>query len=174
MFQISGCERSGLFQAFSNHILHRLQIKRHHRKDGRIRITFLSRDTMYRKVLNERQLLNALSVEPNYDVQRVRYRLSRLEPVITRSSWIQGFAWLTYNFDHSFYFRNFVLKTIFSSHGKRAKKLFVYGAENDSFQFRRHILLILQKSNYILHRFASIYTNFLRNFQICTRVYHHS
>lgn len=66
-----GCEKSGLFQAFSQHILYRLKIPFHERRDNKIQITFLSRDTMYRKVLNERQLLSALNNQSLYNVKRV-------------------------------------------------------------------------------------------------------
>lgn len=60
-----------MFQAFSHHILHRLKIVFYPRVDSKLRVTFLSRDTMYRKVLNERQLLSALNGNPNYVVSRV-------------------------------------------------------------------------------------------------------
>ncbi|XP_065217712.1 EGF domain-specific O-linked N-acetylglucosamine transferase [Planococcus citri] len=68
---IGGCERSGLFHAFSKFILHRLDIPTFKRHNKRFKVTFLSRDTMYRKVLNERQLLHALSANTSYDVNRV-------------------------------------------------------------------------------------------------------
>ncbi|KRT78940.1 hypothetical protein AMK59_6657, partial [Oryctes borbonicus] len=69
---IHGCENSGLFHAFSQHVLHRLDIPLHKRKDRRIRITLLSRDTKYRKILNEDELLEALKGE-KYSVRRVIY-----------------------------------------------------------------------------------------------------
>lgn len=72
--QIWGCEGSGLFHAFSRHMLHRLGV--HGRKegtgDGRVHITILSRQTKYRQILNEAQLLDALRKEENYVVRRVR------------------------------------------------------------------------------------------------------
>ncbi|KAF5306643.1 hypothetical protein FQA39_LY08832 [Lamprigera yunnana] len=70
---IYGCERSGLFKAFSQHILHRLKIPFHKRKDSRIRVTLLSRDTKYRNIVNEDDLLNSLKENNSYTVQRVVY-----------------------------------------------------------------------------------------------------
>ncbi|KAL1512998.1 hypothetical protein ABEB36_002486 [Hypothenemus hampei] len=68
---IYGCKKSGLFHAFSKHILHRLKIPIHFRHGKTIRITFLSRDTRYRKILNEEELLNTLSDNDEYDVRKV-------------------------------------------------------------------------------------------------------
>ncbi|XP_067003834.2 EGF domain-specific O-linked N-acetylglucosamine transferase isoform X2 [Anabrus simplex] len=70
---IWGCEKSGLFHAFSKHILHRLQIPEQKRNNTKIRITLLSRDTTYRRILNEEELLNALKENPEYEVNRVVY-----------------------------------------------------------------------------------------------------
>ncbi|XP_060518881.1 EGF domain-specific O-linked N-acetylglucosamine transferase [Cylas formicarius] len=70
---IYGCQKSGLFHAFSRHILHRLKIPIHKRKSNRIRITFLSRDTKYRRILNEEHLLNSIKVNEEYEVQHVVY-----------------------------------------------------------------------------------------------------
>ncbi|XP_050077488.1 EGF domain-specific O-linked N-acetylglucosamine transferase [Anopheles maculipalpis] len=70
---IYGCENSGLFHAFSEHVLHRLKVQLTARPDDRIRITFLSRQTRYRRVLNEDELMARIAKNPNYDVQRVSY-----------------------------------------------------------------------------------------------------
>ncbi|XP_063234785.1 EGF domain-specific O-linked N-acetylglucosamine transferase isoform X2 [Bacillus rossius redtenbacheri] len=70
---IWGCEKSGIFHAFSKHILHRLRIPLHSRNDDKIHVTLLSRDTMYRKILNEDALIEELEKNPNYVVQRVTY-----------------------------------------------------------------------------------------------------
>ncbi|KAI4466474.1 glycosyltransferase [Holotrichia oblita] len=70
---IHGCENSGLFHAFSQHVLHRLEIPISKRVDRRIRITLLSRDTKYRRILNEDELLEALRDNDEYSVQRVVY-----------------------------------------------------------------------------------------------------
>jgi len=73
--QIWGCEKSGLFHAFSKHILHRLKIPLHERSDTKIRVTLLSRDTAYRRILNEKELIEGLHKNPNYIVKKVRMPL---------------------------------------------------------------------------------------------------
>ncbi|EFA03354.1 EGF domain-specific O-linked N-acetylglucosamine transferase [Tribolium castaneum] len=70
---IYGCENSGLFQAFSQHILHRLKIPFHPRNNRKIRITLLARDTKYRRILNEDELVEALAKNHDYEVQKVVY-----------------------------------------------------------------------------------------------------
>ncbi|KAB0798287.1 hypothetical protein PPYR_09280 [Photinus pyralis] len=70
---IYGCENSGLFHAFSRHMLHRLGIEFHPRQNKKIRITLLSRDTKYRNILNEDALLEALQENEEYEVRRVVY-----------------------------------------------------------------------------------------------------
>ncbi|XP_071867381.1 EGF-domain O-GlcNAc transferase isoform X2 [Bombus fervidus] len=70
---IYGCEKSGLFKAFGDHVLHRLRIPHHERKDQRIRVTLLSRDTQYRRILNEDELTKALKENPEYKVRKVVY-----------------------------------------------------------------------------------------------------
>ncbi|XP_028176160.1 EGF domain-specific O-linked N-acetylglucosamine transferase [Ostrinia furnacalis] len=70
---IYGCERSGLFHAFSKHILHSLNVKLQIRDSDKIRVTLLSRGTTYRSILNEKQLLDALHKVDDYYVQRVVY-----------------------------------------------------------------------------------------------------
>ncbi|XP_015604766.1 EGF domain-specific O-linked N-acetylglucosamine transferase isoform X2 [Cephus cinctus] len=86
---IYGCEKSGLFRAFGHHILHRLRIPLHQRKTPKIRVTLLSRDTQYRQILNEDQLVKALREIPHYKVKKVVYNkhLSfRKQLEITRNS----------------------------------------------------------------------------------------
>lgn len=73
LFQIYGCERSGLFHAFSKHILHSLNIKLHHRTSDKVRITLLSRGTTYRNILNEQEIVEELLKNKQYHVQRVVY-----------------------------------------------------------------------------------------------------
>lgn len=68
---IYGCEKSGLFHAFSQHVLHRLRIPLHKRNNNRIRVTLLSRDTKYRKILNEDELIKTLQKNDDYLVKRV-------------------------------------------------------------------------------------------------------
>ncbi|XP_011556354.3 EGF domain-specific O-linked N-acetylglucosamine transferase [Plutella xylostella] len=70
---IYGCERSGLFHAFSKHILHSLNIKLQLRQNDKVRVTLLSRGTMYRTILNEKEIVEALLKDSNYEVNRVVY-----------------------------------------------------------------------------------------------------
>ena len=71
--KIYGCENSGLFHAFSEHIMHRLNIPLYQRSDKKLRLTFLSRQTKYRKILNENDLIAELSDDKRIVVQRVEY-----------------------------------------------------------------------------------------------------
>ena len=74
LLQIWGCEGSGLFRAFSRHLLHRLHVPEAGQlrgSDERVHITFLSRDTQYRRVLNERELIGVLEGNVSYVVRRV-------------------------------------------------------------------------------------------------------
>lgn len=86
---IDGCENSGLFRAFSQHILHRLKIPIWKRADRKIRITLLSRDTKYRRILNEDELIEGLAENEGYSVQRVVYNRDisfRKQLELTRNS----------------------------------------------------------------------------------------
>uniref|UniRef100_A0A6B2E8E9 EGF domain-specific O-linked N-acetylglucosamine transferase n=1 Tax=Phlebotomus kandelakii TaxID=1109342 RepID=A0A6B2E8E9_9DIPT len=71
---IQGCEKSGLFRAFSEFILHRLEIPLHPRLNTKIRVSFLSRGTKYRRVINEDELMQRLHQDERFDVQNVVYR----------------------------------------------------------------------------------------------------
>ncbi|XP_021019794.1 EGF domain-specific O-linked N-acetylglucosamine transferase [Mus caroli] len=53
---ISGCQNTGLFRAFSQHVLHRLNITQEGTKDGKVRVTILARSTEYRKILNQNEV----------------------------------------------------------------------------------------------------------------------
>ncbi|KAG5893459.1 hypothetical protein JTB14_012176 [Gonioctena quinquepunctata] len=70
---IYGCEKSGLFDAFSKHLLHGLEIPEYSSKNKKIRITFLSRNTKYRSILNEDELLETIEENEEYDVRKVVY-----------------------------------------------------------------------------------------------------
>ncbi|XP_037959922.1 EGF domain-specific O-linked N-acetylglucosamine transferase [Teleopsis dalmanni] len=71
---IQGCQNSGLFRAFSEFVLHRLQIPfQPPLKRKKVRITFLSRLTTYRQVLNEADLLEELRGDEDYVVRRVSF-----------------------------------------------------------------------------------------------------
>ncbi|CAG9768926.1 unnamed protein product [Ceutorhynchus assimilis] len=70
---IYGCKKSGLFHAFSKHILHRLQIPIYPRVNRKVRVTLLSRDTKYRRILNEDKLMEVIEDNEDYEIQRVVY-----------------------------------------------------------------------------------------------------
>lgn len=70
---MDGCVNSGLFKSFSQHILHRLHIHQYSNNAEKIRITFLSRETKYRNVLNEIELIDSLKNYSNYDVRKVSF-----------------------------------------------------------------------------------------------------
>uniref|UniRef100_A0A8V0Z5J6 EGF domain specific O-linked N-acetylglucosamine transferase n=1 Tax=Gallus gallus TaxID=9031 RepID=A0A8V0Z5J6_CHICK len=71
---ISGCHGTGLFRAFSQHVLHRLNITQEGPKDGKIRVTILARSTDYRKILNQNELVNALKTVSTLEVKVVDYK----------------------------------------------------------------------------------------------------
>ncbi|XP_035131974.1 EGF domain-specific O-linked N-acetylglucosamine transferase isoform X5 [Callithrix jacchus] len=83
---ISGCQNTGLFRAFSQHVLHRLNITQEGPKvmdtldseDGKIRVTILARSTEYRKILNQNELVNALKTVSTFEVQIVDYKYKEL------------------------------------------------------------------------------------------------
>ncbi|XP_054743720.1 EGF domain-specific O-linked N-acetylglucosamine transferase [Anastrepha obliqua] len=71
---INGCQGSGLFRAFSEFILHRLQIPyRPPLPQAKLRITLLSRRTKYRQILNEDELLEEIAANNSYHVQRISF-----------------------------------------------------------------------------------------------------
>ncbi|KAG4073071.1 hypothetical protein HA402_009490 [Bradysia odoriphaga] len=71
---VSGCRGSGLFQAFSDHVLHRLQIPLEQPKSDKIlRITFLARRTKYRQILNIDELVGELAKDDSFQVQNISY-----------------------------------------------------------------------------------------------------
>ncbi|XP_073827085.1 EGF-domain O-GlcNAc transferase [Musca autumnalis] len=70
---IQGCEKSGLFRAFSEFILHRLKVPFEPPKSDKIRITFLSRRTKYRRVKNEDELLQEIGKNSEYEIRKISY-----------------------------------------------------------------------------------------------------
>lgn len=54
--QIDGCEGSGLFHAFSKHILHRLRVNQTGPLLNSVRVTLLSRSTNFRRIVNENEV----------------------------------------------------------------------------------------------------------------------
>ncbi|KAI4882580.1 hypothetical protein NFI96_022169, partial [Prochilodus magdalenae] len=71
---ISNCRSEGMFRAFSQHVLHRLNIAQERPKAGRIRVTVLARSTEYRRILNQQELMNALKTVTLFEVKLVDYK----------------------------------------------------------------------------------------------------
>ena len=55
---VPGCRKSGLFQAFNRHILHKLKVSQ--TSSDLIRISLISRKTKFRQILNEDELLDRI------------------------------------------------------------------------------------------------------------------
>lgn len=77
---IPGCSKSGLFDAFNKHVLHRLNIEQlytqqdHKTQSKTLRITLISRSTAQRKILNELELEQAIkNRSSDYIVKRVDF-----------------------------------------------------------------------------------------------------
>ena len=74
---IPGCSKSGFFQAFNRHILHKLNIESQFNSNMNqkiVHITFISRSTEFRQVLNEDEMIYALSKHSkNLKVQKVNF-----------------------------------------------------------------------------------------------------
>lgn len=70
---VSGCEGSGLFHAFSKHVLYRLNVQQENKDMGKVRITLLSRGTQYRKILNEDKLIDAMNTDTRLSVRKVNF-----------------------------------------------------------------------------------------------------
>ncbi|XP_069062680.1 EGF domain-specific O-linked N-acetylglucosamine transferase [Pleurodeles waltl] len=75
---ITGCYSTGLFRAFSQHVLHRLKVTQEGCKDGRIRVTILMRSTDYRRILNLTELRNALKTVLTFHVKVVDFKYKDL------------------------------------------------------------------------------------------------
>ncbi|MBN3296612.1 EOGT transferase, partial [Amia calva] len=75
---ISDCHGTGLFKAFSQHVLHRLHIIQEGPKDRKIRVTLLSRSTEYRRILNQFELIKALKTVPLFEVTQVDYKYKEI------------------------------------------------------------------------------------------------
>ena len=70
---VSDCYRSSLVRAFSEHILRRLNRKQEKYEDSIVRVTFLTRSTEFRKIINEDQLLRKMKKIKNVEVRKVDY-----------------------------------------------------------------------------------------------------
>lgn len=72
-----GCSKSGMFKAFCDHVLSRLDVKQERRtKDvdrEPVRITLLSRKTQFRQILNEKELIDALQTYSKATFQIAEY-----------------------------------------------------------------------------------------------------
>ncbi|XP_065843270.1 EGF domain-specific O-linked N-acetylglucosamine transferase-like [Oscarella lobularis] len=69
---VRGCSRSGLFKAFCDHVLRRLDVKQEG-PSPLTRVTLLSRGTKFRRILNQDELVSALKTVGEYNVTVVDY-----------------------------------------------------------------------------------------------------
>ncbi|XP_046882342.1 EGF domain-specific O-linked N-acetylglucosamine transferase [Hypomesus transpacificus] len=75
---ISECHSEGMFRAFSQHVLHRLNISQERSQEGRVRVTLLARSTEYRRILNLQELVNGLKTVPLLEVKVLDYKYKDL------------------------------------------------------------------------------------------------
>ncbi|KAI8511526.1 hypothetical protein Bbelb_106260 [Branchiostoma belcheri] len=75
---VPGCSGTALFKAFSEHVLHRLNITQDGPVRDKVRVTLLSRSTKWRRILNEEELLNAMKSETRLEVRRVDYNWKKM------------------------------------------------------------------------------------------------
>ncbi|GFR77910.1 EGF domain-specific O-linked N-acetylglucosamine transferase [Elysia marginata] len=68
-----GCYGSSFIKAFSEHILHRLNVPQTGPHHNKIRVTVLARDTLYRNILNQEELVKAMKSDGELDVSLVKY-----------------------------------------------------------------------------------------------------
>ncbi|ESO95735.1 hypothetical protein LOTGIDRAFT_116699 [Lottia gigantea] len=71
---IPGCAGSSLLKAFSQQVIHRLNIKQDGPLKDKIRITLLDRKSRYRNILNQQELVDAMSVLDGVEVDVVKYQ----------------------------------------------------------------------------------------------------
>ncbi|XP_078596851.1 EGF domain-specific O-linked N-acetylglucosamine transferase-like [Branchiostoma floridae x Branchiostoma japonicum] len=74
---VPGCSGTGLYKAFSEHVLHRLNITQQGPLD-KVRVTLLSRSTKWRRILNEEELLSAMKSDTRLEVRRVDYNWKKM------------------------------------------------------------------------------------------------
>lgn len=70
---VPSCVGSGLFKAFSEHMLHRLGVIQDNHREDEFRITLLDRSTKYRRILNRDELVGAMMNVPMFKVNVVDY-----------------------------------------------------------------------------------------------------
>ncbi|XP_019715336.1 EGF domain-specific O-linked N-acetylglucosamine transferase isoform X1 [Hippocampus comes] len=75
---VSHCSSEGLFRAFSQHVLHRLNVLRRGATAGRVRVTLLARSTEYRRIINQNELVNALKTVPRLEVSVLDYKYKQV------------------------------------------------------------------------------------------------
>jgi len=67
---VEGCSNSSLFQAFSDHMAHRLELDEGQNETAdHIRVLLLSRNTRHRRILNQGEIVRALEKTGRYEVQ---------------------------------------------------------------------------------------------------------
>ncbi|KAI8511521.1 hypothetical protein Bbelb_106210 [Branchiostoma belcheri] len=96
---VPGCTNSGLVRAFSRHVLYRLGINHVQPQDGRLRVTYLSRTTQHRRVLNEDQLLAQLRMDPRLLVNwacLIEIYNCRDEPCYRNIAALRGVGYVTW------------------------------------------------------------------------------
>lgn len=73
---VPGCGRSGLFKAFSEHVLHRLAVPQDPFEEDVYRVTLLARKTQFRNILNQDELIGAMKRYRYLNVSVVEYNMS--------------------------------------------------------------------------------------------------
>ncbi|XP_048257772.1 EGF domain-specific O-linked N-acetylglucosamine transferase-like [Haliotis rufescens] len=73
---VKGCKTSGLVNAFSEHVLHNLNIQQTGPLVDKLRVTFLVRSTKIRRILNQEEMLAGLQRLSDLEVQMVDFNKS--------------------------------------------------------------------------------------------------
>ncbi|XP_003390915.3 PREDICTED: EGF domain-specific O-linked N-acetylglucosamine transferase-like, partial [Amphimedon queenslandica] len=71
---VPGCYRSGLMQAFSKHLIKRLNITQEIPEESIVRVTLLSRTTKHRRIVNEDELIKAMKTVGYFRLRVVDYK----------------------------------------------------------------------------------------------------
>ncbi|KRY47687.1 EGF domain-specific O-linked N-acetylglucosamine transferase [Trichinella britovi] len=69
------CRASGLVQAFSHHLIHRLQLKQNGPLREKLRVTYLVRSSQYRIIMNTNEIVKRLKADPQFSVTVAKYTL---------------------------------------------------------------------------------------------------
>ncbi|OUC49210.1 hypothetical protein D917_05603 [Trichinella nativa] len=70
------CRASGLVQAFSHHLIHRLQLKQNGPLREKLRVTYLVRSSQYRIIMNTNEIVKRLKADPQFSVTVAKYTLA--------------------------------------------------------------------------------------------------